>query len=104
MTKSIERKAIKGNLPDVLVKEVVELSAWNTTAKKALEMSSAQVAAKYLNKTGVSAEYQPEVTFVTSALAVASGYLMVGKRLEEFAKKQQLPAEIKNEAPQKTGP
>lgn len=70
--------AREGGLPSDLVKRVREGAAYQPAAKIGLQDSVPRVACKYLNKTGVSAEYAEEVKLVGSLAAV----MLQGRKLQ----------------------
>ena len=76
-------KAEKGRLPGDLVNEIEKDAKWSTPAKKALELSAPQVAAKFLNKTGISSENQPEVICGTAIASILAGHVMVLRRIDK---------------------
>ena len=80
----ISNMATQARLPGELVRDIERDATWSEPAKKALTLSGPQLAAKYLNKTGISAENQPEVIFFTAAITIASGHAMIMKRLEKL--------------------
>jgi hypothetical protein len=53
-------------------------------AKKALQLNTANVTAKWLNKLGVSAEYEPEIAFLTALSRVAGGHVLLLRRLDKL--------------------
>lgn len=66
-------------------KLVAEKGRWNPVAVAALQEGGAQVSAKYLNRTGVSAEYAPEVQFLTALGSVVAGHFMLLEELKTLA-------------------
>jgi hypothetical protein len=60
-------------------------AAWDAEAKGALVDSGAEVAAKWFNKFGLSAEYAPEVNFGLAALFIAHQRLEVRAELRKMA-------------------
>lgn len=77
-------KALKAKLPRELVADIEKDGRWNEPAKKALAVAGPQLAAKYLNKTGVSAENQPEIVFGTALASIAVGHFRLVQRLNEL--------------------
>jgi hypothetical protein len=54
--------------------EIVEKRGkWPAAAKGTLVTGGAKLAAKYLNKTGVSSEYQPEIEVAAALMAIQQG-------------------------------
>jgi hypothetical protein len=84
MVNQIASRAAKARLPGDIVKEIEAEAKWSASAKKGLEVSTAQVAAKWLNKAGISAEYQPEVTFLTALGRVLGGHALLLRRLDKL--------------------
>lgn len=78
-------KAAKCRLPPEIVREIEADAKWSAPAKKALELSAPQVAARLLNKTGISAENQPEVIFLTAISSIMAGQIMILKRLDKVS-------------------
>lgn len=76
------RKAVKASLPTSLLKEIERDARWSNTAKTALTVSAPQVAAKWLNKAGISAENQPEVVLSTALLSIAVAHFRLSRRLD----------------------
>jgi hypothetical protein len=52
------------------VKEIGKDARWPGPSRKAIEISAPQVAAKWLNKSGISAENQPEVVLGTAIVSI----------------------------------
>lgn len=86
MVNQLTSRAIKAGLPEVIVKDIEKEAHWPAIPKKSLEQHSAAVTAKWLNKLGVSAEWQPEVAMVTALGRIASGHVLLLKRLDEIAR------------------
>jgi hypothetical protein len=82
--RQVAKRARLANLPDETLNEVESSLAWEKGAKKLLAESSAEVAAKYLNKAGISAEYQPEITLAGAVLTVLYSHNKVLKRLDKL--------------------
>ena len=78
-------RAAKCRLPPDIVREIEAEAKWSAPARKALELSAPQVAARLLNKTGISAENQPEVIFFTAISSILAGQVMTLKRLDKLA-------------------
>jgi hypothetical protein len=91
--KQITSRAEKAHLPGMVIEDMQKEAAWNPAAKKAIEISAPQVAAKWMNKTGISAEHQPEVVLGTAVVAIVAGHCMILKRLDELIKKTNPPVE-----------
>lgn len=82
--RAVVKKARSARLPEKVLDEIEKDSAWPMRSKKLLEESSAQLAAKYLNKGGISAEYQPEIVFGVALCAVVAGHAKVLRRLDKL--------------------
>jgi len=82
-------KIKEAELPEKIAREVMKDVPYKPVYKKMLMLSTPEVAAKGLNKLGISAEYKDEVTFVTSLAAI----LLQGRTLN--AKLDELIAEVK---------
>lgn len=77
-----ERAAKVPDAPAGFVATVEKDAEWNTAAKTALGSAVPQVAAKWLNKSGVSAENAPEVIALTAMASIYLGHTMLLKKLE----------------------
>jgi hypothetical protein len=101
MVKQIGDKAATARLPREIVQEIQDSAHWPNNAKKALNEHTANVTAKWLNKLGVSAEYQAEIALVTAMGRIAAGHVLVMRRLDKLialnnaANKPQKPEERK---------
>lgn len=82
-------RAEKARLPAELVREIERDARWSEPAKKALEIGCPQLAAKYLNKTGVGAEYQPEIVVGTALAAIVSTHTLLLRKLDQLIAAQQ---------------
>lgn len=91
-------KAAKAKLPGDLVVEIERDAHWPEPAKKALQLAGPQVAAKWLNWVGISAENQPEVICGTAIAAILAGQAMLLRRLDKLilASGEAKPAEKKS--------
>ncbi len=54
----ITGRAVKAKLPKAVQAEIEKDARWSDPARKAVAVSAPQVAAKWLNKTGISSENQ----------------------------------------------
>lgn len=84
MANQITRRARKARLPAEIVKEIEADAQWPADAKKALQLNTANVTAKWLNKLGVSAEHEPEIAFLTALSRVAGGHVLLLRRLDKL--------------------
>ena len=80
----ITRKAAAAKLPADLLRAVENDSRWPKPAAKVLQMAGPQLAAKWLNKTGVSAEHQLEVAVLSAVGCIVAGQSAVLSRLEKI--------------------
>lgn len=80
-----ERAAKVADAPSGFVATVEKDAEWNTVAKTALSSAVPQVAAKWLNRSGVSAENAPEVIAFTAMASIYLGHTMLLKKLEAMA-------------------
>jgi len=99
--KQITDRCTKAHLPGEIIEDIKKDAAWNPVAKKAIEVSAPAVAAKWLNKSGVSSEHQHEVILVTAVSSILAGHVMVLRRLDKLVKKTNPPGPVKpaNENP-----
>ena len=81
----IVAKAELCRIPPDLVKEIKADAKWPDTAKEILELSGAQVGAKWLTKFGVSSENQAEITLGTAIVFLVSNNLLLMRRLTALA-------------------
>jgi hypothetical protein len=85
-------KARNAKIPERVVREIGTDSRFPASIKKSLQISTPRVAAKWLNKAGVSAEYADEVAFIGSLGALfIQGRKLSAKldKLIELAKQPQ---------------
>ncbi len=99
-------KAKRALIPIENIREIEEDAAWNPTAKRTLQSACPRVAAKYLNKTGISAEHQDLAVLLTAAAAIGVRHMALLRRLDEIAAKTNPPAAAAPPAgkPQETKP
>lgn len=90
----ITSRARKASLPSGLVKEIEIEAKWSDMSKEALQEALPELAAKYLNKTGISAEYQPEIVAAIAVSDIAMGHLQILQRLDRLIELQS-PAQPK---------
>lgn len=62
--------AVESKLPEKVARELVRDAQYPASFKKTLKISTPRVAAKWLNKAGVSAEHADEAAFVLSLGAI----------------------------------
>lgn len=75
----LSTKAREAKLPAAVVNEIERDAAFPPVPKKMMMVSSPRVAAKWLNKSGVSAEHSDELALATSLAAI----LVQGKKLNQ---------------------
>ena len=83
----------EANLLPKLCKEITDDAYFPKLSKKVLSRCLPRLAAKYLNKSGVSAEFQDEVAVFTAFLLIAWNDRNISKRLAEHAEKNKKPDE-----------
>jgi hypothetical protein len=71
--------AREAKLSEKIVKEIGSDSEFPAVAKKGLSLSLPKVVSKWLNKLGISAENEPEITLTSSLVAI----WLQGRKLEE---------------------
>lgn len=67
-----------------IVKEIGRDARWPGPSRKAIEISAPQVAAKWLNKSGISAENQPEVVLGTAIVSIAVSHRKLALKLQKL--------------------
>lgn len=83
---SFSDKARKAQIPAAVVKEIAADSKFPRASKSGLEMSVPRVAAKWLNKTGVSAENKEEAVLIGSIAAIFLQGRRLASKLDELVK------------------
>lgn len=100
MVPAVERWDVSGlvdkarkvpGMPPDLLKEIEKDAAWNPVAKASLVAAGAQVAVKWLNRTGLGAENAPEVVLATALASIVVGRSILVSKLDDMAK-QSVPA------------
>jgi hypothetical protein len=84
MVNQITSRAAKAKLPGELLKEIEADAQWPGPAKKALQLNTANLTAKWLNKWGISAEYGPEVAFTMALGRIVAGHALLLRRLDKL--------------------
>ena len=84
MVNQIAGKAAKARLPGEIIKEIQKDAQWPEPARKALNLNTANLAAKWLNKFNVSAEYQAEAAFVVAMGRILGGHMLLLRRLDKL--------------------
>lgn len=79
---SLTNRAAKAQLPAPLLKQIEKDAHWSTAAKKSLTVTGPQVAAKWLNKLGVSAENQGEVVLALAVASIAFTHFRLSRKLD----------------------
>ena len=80
----ITTRAAKARLPGALIHAIEDSAKWSAPAKKAIELAGPQVAAKYLNKAGISAENQPELVLATAVASILASHVLLIRRLDKL--------------------
>ncbi len=80
----VSTEAAKLPIPGEMVKEIEADAAWPKPAKEALLFSAPELAAKYLNKTGISAENAPEVVCGTALAGIIMSHIMLFRRMRQL--------------------
>ena len=80
----LTNRAEQAKLPGELVKEIGKDARWSPVSRKAVEIASPQVAAKWLNKAGISAENQPEIVLGTAVACIAAGHVKLLRKLDKI--------------------
>lgn len=96
-------KATAAGLPKDFVKEIEKSAQWPAAAKKNLDTALPRLTAKWLNRTGLSAEYAEEVAVGSALLMIWTSDNAVTKRLDkliEQRKEEQRKAEKTRDASQ----
>lgn len=84
---NLTEKARSAKLDTALVREVADGAKIHPLAKQQIIEGGAAVAAKYLNKSGVSSEHADEVRLLGGIVAAFAGYRAVAAKLDELAAK-----------------
>jgi hypothetical protein len=82
--RQIVAKAKRARLPKEIISEIERDSKWPEKSKRMLSETSGALAAKYLNKAGISAEYKVEVNFSVAVLTIAANHLAILRRLDKL--------------------
>jgi hypothetical protein len=97
--RSIVRKARRARIPDEIISEIEKDVAWPKASREMLIKTSDALAAKYLNKAGLSAEYKVEVNFGVAVLNIGALHMAVLKRLDKLIAASNAGAPPANPAP-----
>ena len=84
MNGALKNKCAKAKLPGQVQNEIAQAAKWQPLPKKALQHSLPRLAAKYANKSGLSAEYQDEVVCAGAVLSIGANYMMLCQRLDKL--------------------
>jgi hypothetical protein len=90
---SLTSRAQKAKLPGEVIAEIRKDAAWPAPTKRAVEIAAPRVAAKWLNRSGLSAEYQDEVLLGTAAAAILAQHSMILRKLDKVIAGEQEQAE-----------
>lgn len=88
------KKCNEAGLMPKLVKEIENDARFPRTAKALLKTSLPRLSAKWLNKTGISAEYQDEISCLSAVILIVKHNSSVDARFDEILlelKKQKTP-------------
>lgn len=85
----ISERATKANLPGQLTKEISKDARWPEAAKNTLAQALPQFFAKWLNKTGISAENAPEVAIATAIAAIWAQHNSITSRLDKLIEQRE---------------
>jgi hypothetical protein len=100
----LERCAQAG-LTAKLTKEIENDARFPATAKVLLKHAIPRLGAKWLNKAGISAEYQDEISVVTALILIVRNNAQVNARFDEIIEEQKkLKASAPAPAPSLTKP
>lgn len=80
----ITDKAAQAGLSKDLLKAIEKDSQWPSVAKKTLDNALPELAAKWLNKTGISAEHAQEVAVASALLMIWTSRRSVTSRLDKL--------------------
>ena len=92
---SVTRLAAEADLPKEVLKEVEKDARWTPPTKTALLISAPQVAAKWLNKSGISSENQGEVVLGMAIASIVASHVLLVKKLERMIAEKNPPQERK---------
>ena len=84
MVKQITDRAVRSRRTPEIVKAIEADAKWYEPAKKALNQNAAAVTAKWLNKLGVSSEYQAELALMTALSRIFGGHMLILRRLDKL--------------------
>ncbi len=96
-------RAAKGGLPGDVLKAIEDDARWSQPTKTALLLSGPQVTAKWLNKSGLSAENQPEVVFTTAVCSLVVSQMLLGAKLDKLIAETKKAPEPAKPEPAKPG-
>ena len=90
-------KKLAAEIGPEAVSVVAEKAPWNPLARETIKTSAPAVAAKWLNKTGISAENAPEVALGIALAGIVGGRLAVKGTLEKMAEEARADRESRKE-------
>ena len=79
---SLQDAAAQARLPEVVQADITREAAWPESSRKLLLIACPQLAAKYLNKTGISSENAPEVMLATAIASIALSHTRLLSRIK----------------------
>lgn len=71
-------------MPAEIISEIEEDAKWPAASRQMLIETSDALAAKYLNKAGISAEYKIEVNFSIAVLNIGANHMAILRRLDKL--------------------
>lgn len=80
----INERVTQANLPKDLAKEISKDAHWPAAGKMNVEMGGAEVAAKWLNKIGISAENKGEVFLIAGVAGIYAARRSLTNRLDKL--------------------
>jgi hypothetical protein len=94
----LTERAEKAKLPAEVVREIARDARWAPPARKALDIGCPSLAAKYLNKSGISAENKPEVLVGVAVASILGTHALLLRKLDKLISSQR-PAEVVKSKP-----
>lgn len=84
-------RAEKASLPAELVRDIGKDARWPKVARQSLDMGCPMLAAKYLNKSGISSENKPEVLVGTAVATILAGHMLLLSKLDKLIAERNPP-------------
>ena len=95
-------RAEKAKLSPEMVKEIGKDARWSSPSRKAVEIAAPQVAAKWMNKAGISAENQPEIVLGTAVVSIVAVHVKLIRKLDKIIAQREAaaaPSDNRNHKP-----